>query len=47
MSEEKQGITVSDDVDGRTKYTEIIPTKTPRVKVEKKRQRQREIKIGG
>lgn len=46
MSEEPTGISVSDDVDARTKYTKIIPTKMPKVRVEKKRQRQREVKIG-
>lgn len=45
MSEEEQGITTSDDIE-RTKYMKTIPTKKPKVPVEKFKQRQREIKIG-
>ena len=53
MSESKEGtvtdegITVSDEVDGRTKYTEFIRTRMPKVHVDRKRQGQREVKIGG
>jgi len=43
---EKQGITTSDDVDTRTKYTEIIPSKRPKVSVTTTVQKQKEIKLG-
>ena len=41
------GLFTSDDVDYRTKYKETIHTKKPKVPVEKKTQRQREVRIGG
>ncbi len=44
MSE--KGITSSDDIDHRTKYKESSRTKTPKTKVTRHIQRQREIKIG-
>jgi len=43
---EKQGITTSDDVDVRTKYVKMIPSKRPKVSVTKTEQKQREIKLG-
>jgi len=44
MSEEetsKTGITTSDDIDPHMAYTETLPTRKPKTKVTKKKQKQR------
>ena len=49
MSEEKQkdsGITTDDDIHHRTAYVETIPTKKPKVRVERRVNKSREIKLG-